>query len=109
MYEAVMAGGICPLLQALSNLVNLHFTHSNFTCQVQCINTITRLRFLAFGTCELASLTLLCALTGLQHRRCWCKMNGMLCMLGLNDRWSIYSHIQAAQVPQPNMSQRGHQ
>jgi len=27
----------------------------------------------ASGTCELASLTLLCALTGPQHRRCWCK------------------------------------
>ena len=46
MYEAFMARGICPLLQALSNLVNLHCTLSNFTCQVQCINIMTRLRSL---------------------------------------------------------------
>ncbi len=78
MYEAVMAGSICPLLQALSKLVNLHFTQSTFTCQVQCINTMTRLRSLALGTCELSSLAL--NLTGLQHHHCCCKMNAMLCM-----------------------------
>lgn len=89
MYEAVMAGGLCPLLQTLSNLVNLNFTQSNlFACQVQCINTMTQLRSVAFGTCKLASLTLLCALTGLQHIRCWCRINGMLCTSELHDTWS---------------------